>query len=469
MTGFGLAVGAALARVLVAGVAAVLVGWLCAPALAAGGDIAASDYFPVFGPRLAGETVLWTVPRRDQGYVMKRGSGSSGTRESVLTMKSQRDRRVSLSWVASPQEILVQHALVDTRDDLGGDVLAIDLGTARVLPGGKLEPLAPGRVEDIGSFDLDGSVGVFPGEPGTAVVRDFSQPSSAAVVIEGAGRALDIAGRYVAWVDGEQIVVFDYVAMTELYRLTPPTPAVPSLQADGKVAFVFSVRAGRTSEERLGWASPSEPFVHELAVAPAPAYGLRLRDDVVVFERFDDLLSETTRGELGYVSLSGEAKILARSVVIGDFDFDGRQVAWLDQTCGGARVRVAALSGLIARPRPARTTPCPLRLAATPRLTRRGDLRLRVSCVGFRRDCSAVGPRLGLARAHRVGDKRLRRGTRLFAKRRQTGRPFSTMTIKISRQTRRLLRRPGPIRLTLSVLTGDPGFAERRRATVTVR
>lgn len=476
LTGVRLAVGVALARLLVMGVAVVVAGCLAAPALAGGGDIAASDYFPVFGPRLSGETVLWTVPRRDRGYVMKRGSASSGARRSVLTMRSRRDRAVALRWVASPQEVLVQQRLVDTRAD-GGDVLAIDLDTARLLPGGELEPLAPGKVESVGNFDLDGSVGVFPGEqPGTALVRDFSQPSSMPMRIEGTGFGLTVAGRYLAWFAGEAIVVYDYMNMTELYRLTPPTPGALEIQADGKVAFTYDVLVRGGVQRRVGWASPSEPFLHELPLSPSPEYGLKLRGDVVVFERDEGTLAQTVQGELGYVPLSGgEAKILARSVETASatddlFDFDGRQVAWLDRTCSGARVRVAELADLIASPRRARAARCRLRLAARPRLTRQGDLRLGVSCVGFRRDCSIGGATLRLARGYRVGNKRFPRGTRLFAKRRRHGDdPPATARFKISPQTRRLLRRPGPLRLTVTVHMGDPDFSERRRSTVAVR
>ena len=465
----------ALARRIVTGVVIAFAGALTSPAIAAEGDVAASDFFPIFGPRLSGDTVLWTVPRRDQGYVMKRGRPSSRDARSIFTAKSQRNRRVALTWVASPQETLVQQALVDTTgDDLAGG-LAIDLGTSRLLPSGRLEGLAPGEFPNIGNFDLDGNVGVFPGkESGSAVVRDFSQPSSPPVQIENAGFGLATAGRYAAWSVEEDIVVYDYTTMTELYRVTPPTPASPRLQADGKVAFLVRVPAGRTSQLKLGWASPSEPFLHELPVAPSSSYDFKLRNDAVVFERNGGTLSQTVQGDLGYVSLTGgEETILARSVETAGgtddlFDFDGEQVAWLDRTCFGARVRVAAVDELIARPRGSRGSRCRLRLIARPSLTRQGELRLRVSCRGFRRDCNVFGATLRLARPYDVGGRRLSRGTRLFAERRQVG-LSSVARFRISRQTRRLLRQPGPVRLALTVRMGDPDLTERRRTTVTVR
>lgn len=145
-------------------------------------------------------------------------------------------------------------------------------------------------------------------------------------------------------------------------------------------------------------------------------------------------------------------------------------MAWLDRTRAGARVRVAELGDLVANPRPARRGRCRLRLAGRPRLTRQGDLRFRVRCVGFERDCKVFGATVRLARSYRVGGRRLRRGTRLFAKRRRIGGLSAVGRFKVSPQTRRLLRRRGAVRLVLTVRMGDaPGVAQRRRAATAVR
>lgn len=288
---------------------------------------------------------------------------------------------------------------------------------------------------------------------------------------------MQVAGRYVGWTTPEAVVVYDHVAQAELYRLPRPVNGgLAAIQADGKVALGYEVGDGPPSQSMrgLGWASQSEPFLHELPVPPARQYsGLKLRNDMIVFER-----GSLSTGDLGYVSLAGgEGKILAPSVEFDTpfgadrlFDFNGRQVAWLDRTCAGARVRVALLSDLIMRPRAASTLRCGLRLASRPRVTRQGDLRLRVSCVGFTRECKVFGATLHVRRTYRIGEKRLRRGTRLSAKRRRIGGLSSVGRFKISPQTRRLLRRPGGVRLTLRVRMGDfEGTAIRRRATVTVR
>lgn len=451
-----------------------LLGVLSAPADAASGDIAASDFFPVFGPRLSGETVLWTVPRRDQGFVMRRGRPSSDQSQAVFTAKSQRNRQVSLRWVASPQEILIQQALVDTAGDDPAGGLAIDRGTSRLLPGGRLEDLAPGRFPNIGNFDLDGSVGVFPeGESDNALVRDFSQASSARR-IEGVGSVLKIAGRYVAWITENAVVIYDYTTMSEVYRIARPAEGgLQDLQADGKVAVSYEAPGGNPRQRTLGWASPAEPFLHALAVQPAPGYVAKLGNDVIVFERNKSSLAPTARGELGYVPLEREEKILARSVetTAGGpdelFDFDGEQVAWLDRTCAGARVRVASLAELVAQPRSAPNRRCRLRLATKPRLTPRGDLRFRASCVGFVRDCNVFGATLRLARTYRVHGRVLRKGTRLFAKR--ADRLSSVGRFKLSRQTQRLLRRRGRVRLVLRVRMGDSGSTPLRQVVVAVR
>lgn len=472
-----LAAHAVSARLLLPAVTFVLAGCLVTPASAGDGNIAASEFFPVFGPRLSGETVLWTVPRRDLGYVMKRGSAASGARESILTVRGRRDRRVALRWVASPGQVMLQHSLVDTSAARGDARLAIDLGISRLLPGGELERLASGTIENVGSFDLDGSVGVYPAEePGTALVRDFSEPGSAPDRFGGVGSVLNIADRYLAWIDGTEIIVYDHVARSELYRVTLPNGGgLSDLQADGTVALNYPVEVGGGVKRKLGWASLSEPFLHELPVAPAGSYGAKLREDMVVFERNEGTLVQTAKGELGYVRLSGGSeKILASAVETAGgtddlFDFDGRRVAWLDRTCSGARVRVAQLADLIAKPRPAGRNRCRLKLAGWPRLDRGGDLRLPVSCMGFERDCVVAGATLRLARAYRLGGKRLPRGTRVFAKRRRAGRASSTAIFQISPLTRRLLRRPGPAQLSVTLRIGDQNFSQVRRAVIRVR
>lgn len=448
-----------------------------ATSAAEGETIAASRFFPVFGPRLAGEDVLWTVPRRDRGYVMKRRGVESGRPQSIFTMPSRKNRRVSLVWEASPSEVLVQQALVDTAGDDPAGGLAIDLGTARLLPSGGLERLASGAFPNIGNFDLDGSVGVFPGQDSDEViVRDFGQPSSS-TRIANPGLGLEVAGRYVAWVTPAEVVVYDYAAMRETYRLPRPDGGgLSDLQPDGKVALTFKANDGPPPERGLGWASPSEPFLHPLPVPPAPVWaGIELRDDVLVYERSRGSLAQTVRGDLGFVPLGGgEARTLAQSVetAVGTdalFDFDGRRVAWLDRTCARARVHVALLSDLVEKPRGAPSRRCRLRLADRPRVTRQGDLRVRVSCAGFRRDCKVFGATVRLARTYRLGGKRLRRGTRLFVRKRRTGGLSSVGKFKLGRQTRRLLRQPGSVRLRLTVRAGDPEATPKRRVTVTVR
>lgn len=452
------------------------------PLVAQTGDIAASRVFPVFGPRLAGENVLWTVPRRDRGYVVKRGAPTANGAERVLTTVGGRFSRATLSWVASPELLLVEQtvATVDPPPE-GGSVKR--LGIARVLPGGGLESLRPGSFRrTFGNFDVDGSIAVFPANESSdaAIVRDFSRDRSTALRIDGTAPGLRIAGRYIAWNAEKAVVVFDYVAMSEIYRVARPVRGgLVDLQPDGKVALAYQTAAGPPSERGVGWASPSEPFLHPLPASSAEGFaGVQLRNDVIVFERpSGNALKETRPGDLLTVPLNGgESKVLARSVENATglstdllFDFDGSRVAWLDRTCGGARVRVALLSDLILRPRRAPTRRCRLRFASRPQLTRQGDLRFRVSCVGFRRDCKVLGATLHLARSYRVGRKWLRRGTRLSAKRRRIGGLSSVGRFRISPQSTRLLRRPGSVRLRLTVRMGDPDTVVRRRATVAIR
>lgn len=437
-------------------------------------------FLPVFGPQLAGDELVW-VPdyRADRGYRVDSQPLFGGPARTIFSTATgdARNNVFVNGLVASPQQVLVAERGLRL-DGAPGSALF------RIGRDGSVEEVGEGsdQVARV-PMDLSGNVGIYVGfEPG-ATIRDFASPPSERVLVSPVFGQMRVAGRYAAWEAGGDIVVYDRATNSEHYRVPGVWPQFDSprsldLQADGKVAFLYSPDANRTN--LVAWASQGEPFPHRLPVDARRSMELKLENDTVVFARGD---AESPKGkpdlgisfaELGVVGLDGapERVVVHPIVSYFEFDFDGERLAWQARGCHGALLRSKPLDELVADPRlrPLRYTGrCRLRLRREARAERgHRSLTLPVDCAGFRRDCAVFRPSLRTLRSHRVGARRVPRGTRV------SGRAFKIATggrtrLSLTPVGRRLLRRPGRIRLGVRTIVGDSLVQEIRRGRITVR
>lgn len=441
--------------------------------------IDAGRFFPVEGPRLAGDDLVWVPPYRTDRFVVNRSPLSGGPTRTIFESRATPDYGVVFNQLAaSPTQVLVQQALPDAFDERE---------VVRIGNGGEVEFVGKGCECSRRQLDLSGDVGIFNGAAPGATIRDFGSPGSPSVDVAPVSGQMRVAGRYAAWEHDGDIVVYDRDARAEVYRLDDIWPKLEDdrdldLQADGKVAFHFDEIRGTRELAQVAWASPAEPFVHRLPVDDDGGYALRMNDDRIVFVRHDGGFVKgqrgrfTTFGELGVVGLTGPAQILVRPVESeafrDHFDFDGTRVAWLDRTCRAAKLRSATLSDLMNRPRlrsKRHGRPCRLRLL---RPARRGweprGLVLPLDCAGFRADCTTTVTVLRTLRAYRIDGRRIRRGTVVTDGRGDTGRGEKTRVV-LTRLGNRLVRRPGRVRFGARTIIGDTLVAERRRGRILVR
>ena len=278
------------------------------------------------GPRLAGDRVVWGQRRRDRGLDLRTARLPSLRMRSILF--SVRPRNRSADWfrgflAASPALIAMRNA--EKVSGLGSDYYT-DFGTTGLYgtQTRKLVPPCPPS-EDCRPFaiDADGSRLLTAGPRGnTVTLADLASNTSRE--LPAVGLDVRVAGRYVAWVTAEgQVVIYDYEAGRELYRVSGAARANQSLdlQADGKV--VFSVGDG--IRMRLAWASPQSQTAHLLPLAVSYRYTALLADDQVVFSRNAPGPNDS---EIGVVGLAGLGTVLVRPAIATEsgersYDFDG--------------------------------------------------------------------------------------------------------------------------------------------------
>lgn len=457
--------------------------------VSASSELGVGRHFPVFGPRLAGGDVLWTVPRVDGGYSLRRGAIDGDARRTVLEARGRPRMGLvpSLQFVASPSEVLLQQFVFDSGSpaELAGPR---DLGSSRLLSDGSLERLSPQGCCGNRAIDLDGRVGVFPSPSGGARVRDFSLPPETAFdVTDSAPIEYRIAGRYLAYVSSttSDLVVYDIQTRAESYRVRADAVQASGfggvdVQADGKIAFRYGQgdpSLGRTS---LGWASPAEPVVHPLGVSTRAGsfdYALKLADDVVVYQRADRRggLSPSATDILASLPLQGGSpRTLARYVVVPSpppdeaFDYDGDRVAWVAATCKGPQIRVADLDALKVSGDSSRRRTCRLQLRTKPTITKKGVLTLRFGCVGFAMGCRVQDVELRTDRRYRVRGRPVKRGTRVRVRRLKSN-SSRTVRLRLSSLGRRLTHKAGPLRLVVGGEVLDGNVNERRGRRIAVR
>lgn len=444
--------------------------WLgISPALAASVD--AGRYVRLDGPRLAGGEVVWVEYPDAGGYVV-RGSPLAGGPTRVLWTSDTTERRVRASIAASSEQVLVQQFV---------DPIA-DRATIRIGADGDVARVGPACGDCQSELDVSANTAIFTGPPGGAMIRDFG-PLMSEQTVDGARDLFQVAGRFAAWAGTEDLVVYDRVSRSEVYRIPDILPHDSAfsldLQEDGKTAFYYPNRTAPRFD--VGWASPAEPFVHRLPV-PGAGYEVKIAGDIVaylrgtseVFSRREDLGSDIN--EVGMVTLDGRHRTLVRRVVSDGFDhffdFDGERLAWQERTCDGVRVAFQDLAVLMARPRLKPPLRCPLRLRSRARVEGRVGhlLRLPLDCVGFSRGCFVRRAVVRTARRYRLGRRTIAKGTRV------TGlaigpRSAETARLRLTGPGRRLVRRNRPLRLRLTANIGDPsqGIIQRRSVSFSVR
>jgi hypothetical protein len=241
-------------------------------------------------------------------------------------------------------------------------------------------------------------------DAGALVVRSLSDPAGVPFVVEPSGGhafdAVRMAGRYLAGElvgqgAGPILVVYDYVARTELYRVSGYSSDQGDfgLQADGTAAVVRadgSPPRGDCAEFGVEYYTPAEPFAHRVP-GPACSRELALADGRLAYERY--AAARPPRSQLKLVDLGGGQEVPVAATSTTDdrmWDLDASRVAYTDDTCTtyGGRVVVSSLEEL-------RTTgfraadSCPIGFARPRRVAERrnGVLAVLVACP---RGCSAT-------------------------------------------------------------------------------
>jgi hypothetical protein len=180
------------------------------------------------------------------------------------------------------------------------------------------------------------------------LVRDVARRGAAVVLHDeavsgGCCRDLAIAGRYAAWSEGRDVVVYDWRARKISYRARVGSVGIDvelglDLQRDGKLAVAYRlVEVARAGPTTIAWLSPSAPRLH---VLPQRGSGTRVRiaGDRIALQRF----VTPSASVLVIASLRGRAQAVARFApplrLRSGFDFDGKRITWASDRVTATRV-----------------------------------------------------------------------------------------------------------------------------------
>lgn len=153
-----------------------------------------------------------------------------------------------------------------------------------------------------------------------------------------------LAGRFVAWNEARgDVVVYDRVARRIAYRAhAAPSEGIGvelgfNLQEDGKLAVAYRlIEVARTVPATVAWFSRAAPGAHVLPLR-ARDTRVRIAGDRIVYHRF----LTPTSSALAIVDLAGRARTVARfapPLRPGQFDYDGRRIAWSSDRVTATRV-----------------------------------------------------------------------------------------------------------------------------------
>jgi hypothetical protein len=321
------------------------------------------------GPELAGGSLVWTeavggagslhrwAPRRGERVVYRSGSLSLGRR-----------------LAASPTLVAFARGYPSCAPEPG--VVCPQAEDVLVgPPAGPFRTLVRARTCSLPTagraFALDDGVAAYleldcARDRIRVVVRDVARRGRPIVLHEGAVssgccRDVAIAGRYVAWSDRGDVVIYDWPARRLGYRARLRRDGIDvdvgfDLQLDGKLAVAYRpVEFGRTGPRTVAWFSRSEPRAHLLPLR-GRSTRVRIAGDRIALERY----VTATTSALVVADLAARTRTVARFAppvrLRGGFDFDGRRIAWASDRVTATREDC---------PPPGQGRPCILRETGT--------------------------------------------------------------------------------------------------------
>lgn len=449
---------------------ALVVAALGLPAVACAAVRASPTYAPSTGPVLAGGTVVWgeSLANGDLALMEQTGSGRPVRRH---TFASDGDGTVGGSLSASAVRLGVE-----VQTGLGGGGV-VDTPFSAPL-GQPLASVSRGCVaEGLGQrhIAVSGDAMAYMGSQcGHGFVADFGSGST---FDAGDGLSmLRLAGRYLAALRSPfpggfsryPIEVVDVTTGSVLYAVSAsalPGPVVGlDVQADGKVLFAYGVERAGPQRQGIAWASPDDPTPHRLLGLSGYQFGRLVGDRAVIMTKALGNPDATMR----LVALDGTSRVLTRRARAGDlrekFDFDGTQVAWLNQTCTRSRVNVTRVDDFPIDRRPGA---CRVIFTQRPRRIDGRTVRLGISCASFGRGCGVVGAVIEAATRHgRIT---------LASQDRHHIAEANDVRLRLTAAGKRLLANGSSIRARVVAYVGDtpnppgdgsPSDAQRRTATV---
>jgi hypothetical protein len=206
------------------------------------------------------------------------------------------------------------------------------------------------------------------------VVRDVTRRGRPIVLHDGTVsggccRDVAIAGRYVAWADRGEVVVYDWRARRLGYRARLRREGLQvdvgfDLQSDGKLAVAYrSLEFGRVGPTTVAWFSQSEPRAHVLPLR-GRSTSLRIAGDRIALERY-----LTSTSALVVADLAGRTWTVGRFAgslrLRGGFAFEGGRIAWASDRVTATREDC---------PPPGQGRPCILRETGTTSVWLRASL-----------------------------------------------------------------------------------------------
>jgi hypothetical protein len=437
------------------------------------------DEVPLAGPILAGEGVLWIERSSAGGVRVMRARPGEGVK---VLEELPPEGTGSQPYLAASTSRAIFSNQIFVRSPLSGSTVG---GPREVRTGGLDGPFDRlVRCSDEGTFgerhrsvDVDGEVVAYR-DCGTSggVIRDMSPtPMLPERRVTDRAQRLRLAGRYAAWVVGDErvdVVVYDRLLDTEVYRLTaamiPGAVRGLDVQNDGTVAFSYVEESPRVM--RVAWASLADPTVHQLPLTPKLSYDVKLSGGRLAFHRGTAGDFDVPFGEVGLTDLQGNSRVLARPaqdhIYREHFDFDGVQIAWLFVGCSSATIHIQGIDDPpeLLRPR----SGCPLRFARQPSVRRDGRIRLSPDCrLFYENDCFISRIEIRTSRKVRAPGSSRRRRIALAAGRSVNGRP---PRLRLSREGRALLRAHGAVKARITAVLRDQGRRkETRVATVRLK
>jgi hypothetical protein len=169
------------------------------------------------------------------------------------------------------------------------------------------------------------------------LARDVAHSGAARVLRDapfsiGCCRDIAMAGRYVAWGEGPNVVVYDRLAGRIAYRARIGSVGIGgdydfALQRDGKLAIAFrKIEVARAGPTTIVWRSPSSPLLNVLPFRGRDTH-ISIAGDHIAFERF----VSQKRSALVVADLGHRALTVARFAPpnrLRSFNFDGQRIAW---------------------------------------------------------------------------------------------------------------------------------------------